>query len=444
MALTSPASAFIPSWRLPVCPGIGRCQYSCRRRWGAGEAEQLRFGEEGLDGPVVFAELGAVALVEDEHHALVAQGSQALFVGLLAFFPSVLVALAGFVQRQAQLLDGGDDDLVGVVLGEHAPHQRFGVGVFLHAAFLKAVEFLAGLAVEILAVHHEQHLFHIGVVLEQGRGLERGERLSRSCGVPDVAVAAVLVDAIDDGLDRVNLIGPHHEDFLLAFHQHHVAADHFAEGAFVQEGVGEIIQMGDLFVVFRRQLIDGQKALIGVEGEVFVAVVGEVPGLCSVADDEQLHETQQRVGVAVAGVVFVIDDLLHGPARADLQGFQLDLHQRQAIDQQDYVIALETVVGFDAQLVDHLELVFAPVIEIDQLVMQRRAIFPLEAVDLPQSFGGVKDIGVDDLVAQAGEFGIGEADSVERLELVAEVLLQSGAVADVGAEAVFKVGELAY
>jgi hypothetical protein len=33
----------------------------------------------------------------------------------------------------------------------------------------------------------------------------------------------------------------------------------------------------------------------------------------AVADDEDLEEAEKRLGVAVAGVVLIIDDLLHGP-----------------------------------------------------------------------------------------------------------------------------------
>ena len=46
----------------------------------AGEAEELGLGEELLDGLVVVAELRAVALVEDEDHALVAQRLEPLAV----------------------------------------------------------------------------------------------------------------------------------------------------------------------------------------------------------------------------------------------------------------------------------------------------------------------------------------------------------------------------
>ena len=47
----------------------------------AGEAEELSLGEELLDGLVVLAELRAVALVEDEDHALVAERFEQLLVG---------------------------------------------------------------------------------------------------------------------------------------------------------------------------------------------------------------------------------------------------------------------------------------------------------------------------------------------------------------------------
>ncbi len=47
----------------------------------ASEAKQLRVGEELFDGPVVVAKLRAVAFVEDEHDALVAQRFELIGVG---------------------------------------------------------------------------------------------------------------------------------------------------------------------------------------------------------------------------------------------------------------------------------------------------------------------------------------------------------------------------
>jgi len=40
------------------------------------------------------------------------------------------------------------------------------------------------------------------------------------------------VNAIDNGLNGINLIGPHHHQLLLTGYQHHVAADHLRQGTF--------------------------------------------------------------------------------------------------------------------------------------------------------------------------------------------------------------------
>ena len=104
----------------------------------------------------------------------------------------VVALCSAAVERQAELLDGADDDLVGVVVGQQAADERAGVGVLLDAPFLEAVELLAGLAIEVLAVHDEEALLDVGVVLQERGGFEGGERLAAAGGVPDVAVAAVL------------------------------------------------------------------------------------------------------------------------------------------------------------------------------------------------------------------------------------------------------------
>ncbi len=263
------------------------------------------------------------------------------------------------------------------------------------------------MAVEVFTVHHEQAFFNIRIVFEQRGGFKRGEGFAAAGGVPDVAIAPVLVDAIDNRLDRIDLVRAHDHQLLLAGDQYHVAADHLAQRAFGQKAVGKVVQVGDFLVVFIRQLVNRQKALVGVKAEVLVVVVGKVVGIAFIADNKQLHKTQQRVGVAVAGVVFVIDDLLHGTARADLEGFQLNLHHRHAVDQQNHVITVVAVIGIDAQLVDDFKVVFAPVFDVDQGVMQRCTVFTLKVITLAQGFGGGENVGGDDFVAQAGEFCIG-------------------------------------
>ncbi len=203
------------------------------------------------------------------------------------------------------------------------------------------------------------------VFLEQGCGLEGGERLATAGGVPDVAVAVVIIDARDHVLHGIDLIGPHDHELLLAGDEHHVAADGAAEVTFFQESVGEGVELGDLPVFLVGELINGQKFLIGIEGEVVFVVVGEVIGAVAVADDEELHEAEQRLGVAIAGIVLVFDNLLHRLFGIHAERLQLDLHTRHAIDEEDHIIAVMAVVRVDAELVDDLKGVFAPVLDVD-------------------------------------------------------------------------------
>lgn len=100
------------------------------------------------------------------------------------------------------------------------------------------------------------------------------------------------------------------------------------------------------------------------------------------------------------------------------------------------------VLGVDAELVDYLEVVFAPVLDVDEGEVERGAIVTLEAVARAEDLGGFVDVRCDDLGEQAGELAVGEGDGVEFLELFAEVCFQCIPVADVGSMGVFEAGEL--
>src|SRR5690606_19935259 len=113
---------------------------------------------------------------------------------------------------------------------------------------------------------------------------------------------------------------------------------------------GEVVEVGDFGVAFLGPLVDGQKALIGVKSEVVAVVVGKVPRVATVADDKDLNEAQQRIGVTIAGFVLVGDDLLHGAARVDAEALELNLHHGQAVNQEDNVIAVVAVAGVYTQL----------------------------------------------------------------------------------------------
>ncbi|MNF92860.1 hypothetical protein D3C84_755180 [compost metagenome] len=140
----------------------------------AGEAKKLGLGEESLDGLMVLAELRTMAFVEDEDDTFFAQRFELFGIRSKPTLFAVFVTFAALVQRQAKLLNGADDDLVGCVVRKHTADELAGVGVALDAAFLETVKFLTGLPVEVFAINHEQALFNARIGLEQGGGLEAG------------------------------------------------------------------------------------------------------------------------------------------------------------------------------------------------------------------------------------------------------------------------------
>lgn len=391
---------------------------------------------------MVISELRAVAFVEDKDDAFVPQRLQLFFVGRPSVLFLLLVALAVFIQGQTQLLDGGDNHLVGIVLGKETAHESAGIRVFLHAPLLEFIELLAGLSIEILTVHDKEAFFDVGIVLEESGCLERSERLTAAGGVPDVAIAAVLVNGVHDLFDRINLIWTHHEQLLLAGDEHHVAADHLAQGAFHQEGFGEAIEVGDLFVVLRSKLVNRQETLLRIKGEMAGIVVGEIESLVPIADNEELEKAEKGLGITVTRIVFILNDLLHRPTRIDSEGFQLDLHDRYPVDEQDYIEAVMAVVRVDTELADDLESVFAPVPDVYQGVIERGAIVAGEAIALAKRAGRRIDIRGDNLLKESVEFTIRKIDPVESFKFFPKILLQRSTVPDVGSVDIFEALEL--
>ena len=100
------------------------------------------------------------------------------------------------------------------------------------------------------------------------------------------------------------------------------------------------------------------------------------------------------------------------------------------------------VVGINAELLDKLIVVFAPVLDVDESVVQRSSVVTCEGVDLAEGLRGGEDIGRDDLVKKAGELAVCEADTVQCFEFHPEVPLQPGSVADIRAVDVFQANKL--
>ena len=179
------------------------------------EAKELCFWEETLDGCMIFTKLTAVALVKDKDDALVAQALEALAETIIG----------RWVERYTQFLDSSDDDFVGIIVALQSADECSGVGVLLYAALLELIELVSGLLIEVFAVHDKDAFLNILVILEQGRCLETGKGFARTCGVPYIAVLAVLLHAVNNALHCIDLIWTHDENLLLCLDEHHIAAD---------------------------------------------------------------------------------------------------------------------------------------------------------------------------------------------------------------------------
>ena len=126
---------------------------------GAREAKLVIPLELLLQVLLRLTELAAMALIENEDHLLVIDGK-------VAIPPHQIV----------ELLDGGDNDLVIVLL--HVPLQTRRVLGAVDAIRREALVFLHRLVIEVFAIHHEEHLIDKIQLGDQTRRLEAGEGLS--------------------------------------------------------------------------------------------------------------------------------------------------------------------------------------------------------------------------------------------------------------------------
>ena len=148
---------------------------------------------------MIVTELRTVAFIENEYDTLILQWLQSFLV--------ILFMLR--IKRDAQLLNGRNDYFVGIIVRQHPSHQSFRIGVLLDAIFLKFVELLACLTIQIFSVHDKQTFVDVRIVFHQSRSLERSERFTATRRMPDIAVAAILMYAIHNRFYGINLIRTH-------------------------------------------------------------------------------------------------------------------------------------------------------------------------------------------------------------------------------------------
>lgn len=141
--------------------------------------------------------------------------------------------------------------------------------------------------------------------------------------------------------------------------------------------------MSDLSICLIGELVDRQEILVRIEGKMLSVVVREIIGFVAIADDEKLHEAEERFGVTVSRIVLVFDDLFHRTTGTDAKRLEFYLDDWDAIDQQNYVITVMAVIRVDAELVDDLEGVLAPVLDIDQGEIEGRIVITDETTSVP-------------------------------------------------------------
>ena len=335
------------------------------------------------DGNVHIAELTAVALVEDDDHML-------------------LIDLVGrvFLDEGGQFLDGGDDDMGVVVL--QLLFQDGGGGVAVGGPLFKAVIFLHGLVVQILPVHHKQHLVDIIQLGGQPGRLEGGQRLTAAGGVPDVAAAldgpVLLVvigdlDAVQDPLGGGDLIGPHDHQHIFRS-ENAVPGQHIQNSVLGEEGAGEVDEVGDHLVVGVRPEGGELKAvagllLFGLAGGrlpdgVEPGGVGVVLGVGAVGDDKDLYILEQAAP-RPEGVPLVAVDLVKCLTYGNTSALQFDMHKRQTINQYCNIITIImfcAIVRANRILIDDLQPVVMDVLFIYECNILGRTVITSQDLDI--------------------------------------------------------------
>ena len=108
--------------------------------------------------------------------------------------------------------------------------------------------------------------------------------------MPDVAITAILVYAVYDGIYSIDLIRTHYEQFLFTGDQNHILADYSPKSALCQDLIGEIIQIGNFIVILVCPLIHRQELFFRVEVEMLVVVICEIVCPALITHNEQLHK----------------------------------------------------------------------------------------------------------------------------------------------------------
>ena len=97
------------------------------------------------------------------------------------------------------------------------------------------------------------------------------------------------------------------------------------------------------------------------------------------------------------------------------------------------------VVRINAELIDDFEVVLAPVLDVDEGVVERRAVGADERFPAPEGACGFVHVGCDDFIEESLELTVCESDTIQSFELLPEVRFKRCPITDVRAVFVFEV-----
>lgn len=330
------------------------------------------------------------------------------------------------LHNNLELLDGGDDHIpaFGLELFDQVP----GVVRFVHIDGVIlgiGLEGPGGLVVQVLPVHHEDHLVHTGNLGQVMGRFVGSEGLAAPGGVPDEARLGspfrIGVHGVFHRFDGMDLVGAEQDDGLPFAVQHRILGHHpmgRGNGQYLP-GKGQIVGLW-LVLVIQPQ---GQE--LGIQAAFRCCC--NVPGIRPVGHHEHL---QGGKNIPEHPFFQVFLDLVEGLHIGVGPVLQLDVDHRQPVDEEGHVSPAVPVQSLPP---GKLDLVHCFVhrrtpghihpFEHHRMDGAQAGVFPLDVhpghpVFAQHPFGPVVKGGETELVLHLEEFPIGEGMGVKQLFVV--------------------------
>lgn len=260
-------------------------------------------------------------------------------------------------------MNGGDDDLVfmGIapaVLILQLPLQYGGGGVAVGRTLFKAVVFLHGLIIQVLAVYHKENLLDVGQPGSNLRRFKGGQGLAAAGGMPDISatrngsIGFVVVRNLQPAQNAFccgNLVGAHDQQHVFR-RENTVPGQKIQQRVLGEKGLCKINQIRDDTILRIRPKRGKLKAVAGfglgafpgssrLPDMVEAGAVGIVFGIGAIGNDENLHVLKEPGGCPEAFPLIAVDLMKRLP-NGDAPALKLYMHHGQAVDQHRYIITV--------------------------------------------------------------------------------------------------------